>query len=112
MKTKSVSSSILDKRFSLVDSERRFRRACEQIVLLNQKLEELQRRYNRAKDINQKSFRYSLRLRLSVLEGIRNTYFDYAHAKAEQVGELRRDLFGEIVQIVTGEESDDGFESE
>jgi hypothetical protein len=64
----------LDKRFSLVDSERRFRRACEQIVLLNHKLEDLQRRYARAKSENRKSFRYSLRLRLAVVEGLRNTF--------------------------------------
>jgi hypothetical protein len=110
MKTKQVCSKILDKRFHLVDSERRFRRACEQIILLNARLGELQIRYNKAKDVNHKSFRYSLRLRLSVLEGLRNTYFEYAHAKAEKVGELRKELFGEIVEIVT--EDTDGFESD
>jgi hypothetical protein len=90
----------LDKRFSLVDSERRFRRACEQIVLLNHKLEDLQRRYARAKSENRKSFRYSLRLRLAVVEGLRNTYYDYAHGKADHVAELRQELFGERVLVV------------
>jgi hypothetical protein len=110
MKTKQASSKILEKRFSLIDTERRFRKACEQIILLNSRFEELQLRYNRAKNANHKSFRYSLRLRLSVLEGLRNTYYEYAHAKAEQVGKLRKELFGEIVEIVT--EDDGGFESD
>ncbi|OWF40495.1 hypothetical protein KP79_PYT19037 [Mizuhopecten yessoensis] len=35
----------LDQRFTLLESERRFRRACEQIVQLNYKLDELQSRY-------------------------------------------------------------------
>jgi hypothetical protein len=110
MKTNQVCSKSTDKRFRLIDSERRFRRSCEQIILLNTRLGELQLRYNRAKDANHKSFRYSLRLRLSVMEGLRNTYYEYAHAKAEQVGQLRKELFGEIVEIVT--EDDDGFESD
>lgn len=96
----------LDKRFSLVNSERRFRRACEQIVLLNQKLEELQLRYGRAKSDNLRSYRYSLRLRLAVVEGLRNTYYEYAHGKADEVAELRQELFGEEVMVVDGDSSD------
>lgn len=96
----------LDKRFSLVDNERRFRRACEQIVLLNHKLEELQSRYARAKADNHRTYRYSLRLRLAVVEGLRNTYYDYAHGKADHVAELRKELFGEHVMIVEDDVSD------
>lgn len=90
----------MDKRFSLIDHEKKFRRACEQIVQLNFKLGELQDRYMKAKKSNQRSFRYSLRLRLAVVEGMRNTYYEYAHKKAEMVADLRRKLFGEIVEIV------------
>jgi hypothetical protein len=50
--------------------ERRFKRACEQIVQLNYSLDVLQQRYNKAKKDNHKSFRYSLRLRIAVLDGI------------------------------------------
>jgi hypothetical protein len=46
---------------TLVDNERRFKRACEQIVQLNYSLDVLQQRYNKAKKDNHKSFRYSLR---------------------------------------------------
>lgn len=86
---------------NLVDAERRFRRSCEQIVLLNQALTALQKRYDDAKKKNLRAFRYHLRLRLAVIEGMRNVYYDYAHEKAKQIAELRRELFGEIVEIVS-----------
>ena len=105
MKTKvgqlNKSSPSLDKRFQLLDTERRFRRACEQIVQLNYKLDDLQRRYLKAKKENMRTFRYSLRLRLAVVEGLRNTYYDYAHQKAESVAELRQELYGEEVDIIS-----------
>lgn len=92
-----------ERRDNLVDAERRFRRSCEQIVMLNRALTTLQKRYDNAKRRNVRSFRYHLRLRLAVIEGMRNVYYDYAHEKAKQVAELRRELFGEIVEIVSEE---------
>ena len=47
-------------------------------------------------------FRYNLRLKLAVVEGVRNIYYDYAYAKADQVADLRRELFNESVEIVSG----------
>ena len=50
-----------------------------------------------------RAFRYSLRLRLAVVGGLRNTYYDYAHQnmqKAETVAEHHQELFGEDVHIV------------
>ena len=102
----------MDKRFSLVDSERRFKRACEQIVQLNYKMSDLQSRYSRAKAENHRSFRYSLRLRLAVVEGLRNMYYDYAHNKAQTVADLRREMYGEDVQIISDDMSDSGSDGE
>lgn len=96
----------LNKRFTLSDSERRFRRACDQIVLLNQRLGEVQKRYKNARSTNNRSFRYNLRLKLAVIEGVRNMYYDYAYTKADQVADLRRELFDESVEIITGSDSD------
>ena len=96
-----------NKRTSLVENERRFKRACEQIVQLNYSLDALQQRYNKAKKDNHRSFRYSLRLRIAVVDGMRNMYYDYAHKKAETVAELRRELFGEVVDIISDESSAD-----
>ena len=66
-------------------------------------MDEMQFRYTKAKQANHLSFRYNLRLRLAVIERLRNMYiyYDYAHHKAEAVAELRRELFGEEVEIVT-----------
>ena len=93
----------LNKKSTLVDNERRFKRACEQIVQLNYSLDALQQRYNKAKKDNHKSFRYSLRLHIAVVDGMRNMYYDYAHTKAEVVAELQQELFGEVVDIVSDE---------
>ncbi|WAR07308.1 hypothetical protein MAR_017266 [Mya arenaria] len=59
----------LDKRFSLTEAEGRFQKACDQIVLLNHRLGEVQKRYKMAKRSNNKAFRYNLRLKLAVIEG-------------------------------------------
>ena len=102
----------LDKRFTLGESERRFRKACDQIVMLNQRLGEVQKRYKMAKMSNNRSFRYNLRLKLAVIEGSRNMFYDYAYAKADQVAELRRELFDESVEIVSGSDSDYSSDSD
>jgi len=96
----------LNKRFSLVSAEKRFQTACDQIVLLNQRLGDVQRRYKIAKHTGNKAFRYNLRLKLAVIEGCRNMFYDYAYTKADQVADLRRELFNESVEIVSASDSD------
>ena len=73
----------------LIRAEVKFRRSCDQIVLMNQALSSLTHRYKKAKTTNMRSFRYPLRLRLAVVEGIRNMYYDYAKQKADEVKTLR-----------------------
>ena len=102
----------LDKRFTLSAAERRFRGACDKIVLLNQKLGEVQKCYKTARNTNSRAFRYNLRLKLAVIEGSRNMFYDYAYAKADQVADLRRELFNESVEIVSGSDSDYMSESD
>jgi mitochondrial fission protein ELM1 len=96
----------LDKRFSLGEEERRFKKACDQIVMLNQRLGEVQKRYKMAKRTQNRAFRYNLRLKLAVIEGARNMFYDYAYAKADKVAELRRELFDETVEIISGSDSE------
>jgi mitochondrial fission protein ELM1 len=102
----------LDKRFTLSDTESRFRKACDQIVALNQRLGEVQKRYKMAKRSNNRAFRYNLRLKLAVIEGARNMYYDYAYIKADQVAQLRRDMFDESVEIVSGSDSEYSSDSD
>lgn len=59
---------------------------------MNSKVKEMQSRYDRAKTENRRSFRYHIRLRLAVLEGVRNMYNDYAHEKANEIMTLRQDI--------------------
>ena len=69
-------------------------------------LGEVQKRYKNARRTNNRSFRYNLRLKLAVVEGVRNMYYDYAYAKADQVADLRREIFNESVEIVSGSDLD------
>ena len=89
------------RRTNLKRTQHRFRRACDQIVLLNRKMDSVLYRYHEARNLGNRSFRYKLRLRLAVVEGIRNMFYEYANRKAIQIVNLRRDLFGEIVEIVS-----------
>lgn len=74
---------------------RRFQRACDQILQLNGKLDDLSRRYMSARDNNNKLFRYSLRSRMLVVEGMLSAYCSYAEVKKEEILKLRRQLANE-----------------
>ena len=91
----------------LYETESRFRRACQQIILLNSRLEELQLRYDQARLDNHKSFRYNLRLKMATVEGVRNSYYEYACWKAETVAELRLQV---AVDSPESESSDEKME--
>lgn len=69
--------------------DKKFRRACKQIMLLNQCIEDKQTRYNRAHRNNQRSWRYTLRLQLATLEGMRNMFYEYAHKRADELEALQ-----------------------
>ena len=79
----------------LYESQRRYQRACDQLFLLNDKLGALNNRYCKAKTENQKNFRYHLRMRILIVEGILNAYCNYACLKKNEILDLRFKLFGE-----------------
>lgn len=70
----------------LKEARKAFFIAVDQLTHLNRKLEELSKRY---KSTAMKSFRYSLRLRIFITEGVRNEYYEYAAAKADEIASLR-----------------------
>ena len=86
----------------MADTEKKFRKSCDQLCHLNRRLADMQKRYRRAKADNSRCFRYNLRLKLAVVEGVRNAFYDYAHVQAEKIVELRHVLYGETVDIVNG----------
>ena len=86
----------LDPRFEeLKVLSRKFHYATRQIVILNNKIIDLQARYTRAVKVNNKAFRYTLRLQLETTEGIRNMYFEYVRKKADELDDLQEELIDE-----------------
>ena len=76
-----------NKMAELQKAETFFRKACHHVNLLDQKLDALTCRYQRAE--NQKGFRYNLRLQLATLEGMRASYYEYACIKGQVIVDLR-----------------------
>lgn len=97
---------------TLQEAERKFQKSCSQIILLNKQLEDVQERYRRAKRDNFRCYRYNLRLKLAVIEGVRNMFYEYAHIKAEEIAELRLHLFDERIDIVAEETTDTDSDGE
>ena len=89
------------KTYKLQEHERHLVRSCEQIILLNDKIRGLTKRYESAKAECFRSFRYNLRVRLAVVEGVRNVFYEYARDMAEDIADLRRELYGQNVEIIT-----------
>ena len=76
----------------LNESKRRFGRACDQILLLNARLHGLQKRYQSARSSNCKTFRFPLRMRIMVAQGLVKRYYHYAELKRSEIIELRSKL--------------------
>ncbi|KAH3806196.1 hypothetical protein DPMN_134513 [Dreissena polymorpha] len=85
----------LEKRFSLIEAKGRFKTACNQIFHLLQRLREIKKRYKMTQRSGNRVFRYNLRLKMSVIEGVCYMYYTYAYHKADRIAELRRDLFND-----------------
>ncbi|KAK6186656.1 hypothetical protein SNE40_005942 [Patella caerulea] len=64
---------------------------CEQIILLDSKMRDLQVRIQRAKQNRQRTFVYSYTFRMSILQGIRHMYVQYGDRKARRVIVLREE---------------------
>ena len=80
----------LDSWEELKFAEKNFVRASEQFSLINKQYEQLKLRYDKAKEDRNSCFRYNLRLKLSVIEGVRGMYYEYLFVKADDITMLRR----------------------
>lgn len=78
-------------------------RACDQLLALYRKETDLQCRYDRALAAGQKAFRYSLRLQLTTVAGIKLMVYQYATSQAELVDSLTSQLQGQT-NIMTDEQ--------
>ena len=75
--------------------QRKFRKACSQVILLNNRIQDAQIRYDRAVKANRKSYRYVGRLNLATLEGVRNMIYEYAARSADELDTMQ-DRFVEL----------------
>lgn len=78
---KSIIQLIQDESFKL-------NRSNEQLQRVNQTLDSLEKRYKEAKKSKIRAFRYNLRLRLAVAEGVRNIYLEYTRMKLAEMARL------------------------
>lgn len=80
----------------LLKTNIQFESVCEQIKILNLRLERLQTRYSRAERAQNARARYALRLQLSSTEGVRNMFVEYATRKADELITLQCQLYGDV----------------
>ena len=105
--TKMTATERQAKIYQLEECERHFARTSEQIILLNESIRTLMLRYESAKAEFFRSFRYRLRIRLAVFEGVRSVFYEYCRDIAEDVADLRRELYGQNVEIIADTDTED-----
>ena len=86
--------------------EQKFNTACSCLKSLNSNIAIMQTRYDRASKVNRRSYRYTLRIRLVVMEGIRNMYYHYAMQKAEELEQAKE----HIEQTLSDSEEEEDME--
>ena len=83
----------------LQEYERQFAWSCRQVDILNDKARESRKHYQQAVTDNYRSFRYRHRLRLAVVEGVRNVFLEFARDIAEAISDLCWELYCDVVYI-------------
>lgn len=101
--------------FVLYDAERRFRRACEQISLLDDKLFRYERSKRKSQDqrfslTNERSLCNNI-LRMQTAIAVRTLYKEYALKTARQIAELRDLVYNQELHSILPTESSDGLHS-
>ena len=93
---KSMNDSIGEEGHNVLDQlkqmNKKFRLACNQVVLLNNEIEYLQIRYDKSVADQRRSFRYFLRLKIATHEGVRNMLYEYACRRADQLDAMHEQL--------------------
>ena len=83
----------------LHDAEQRLRKSLQQILVIDTQIRELEILYKRAQKSKKNASRYNLRLKLSVVSGIKMMYHHYSSSKKEEINRLRTQLFGDDYQL-------------
>ena len=83
----------------------RFQKSLKQLLLLTNWMSVLQVRCTRAGEAGQISIRYNLRLKLSVLEGLRASMYDYSCRQADSLDHIQQRLT-QVESVGTDSDSD------
>ena len=67
----------------------KFERACWQVRLLNQQLDDLELRFKCSTENGNRVYNYNQRIKLCVIEGVRNVYYEYAQRIGDKLDDLR-----------------------
>ncbi len=65
------------------------RRACCQVILLNNRIQQMKIRYDRVQGDNHSSFKHGIKTKMLSLVSIRNIMYHYADMKNEELEDLR-----------------------
>ena len=77
--------------------DRQFRRACQQVELLDSRILDLKQRHKRACRDQRRGFRSVSRLRMASYQGVRDMMYTYAEKKCEEIAELHRQLVADYM---------------
>ncbi|OWF54422.1 hypothetical protein KP79_PYT08638 [Mizuhopecten yessoensis] len=87
----------------LFRSEGNFSRAVSHMDMIGDRIRKLMTRHDRAQRSGMNALKYNLRIRLAVMEGVRNMYYEFAKKRAEEVVTLRKELYGQDLEVVVEE---------
>ena len=87
-------------------SERKLLVICQQLHFLREKERDLTSRSIVAKSNGYKSLYYNLVLRRSVVDGVINVLYEYVRDRADEIRDLRWDVYRQIIVIVADSDSD------
>ena len=92
---------------NLHNLEEKFYKACDQIIVIDRKLQDMTIRYEEANKTGHRSLRYNRRLQLVTLEGVRAAFYQYAEKAAEEMTRLRCQLYGQQILLENSDSDSD-----
>ena len=96
-------STVEEAEFQLDTAYRKFTRACDQLLLIDDHAKMVETRYHRAKAAKRQCHQYSMRLQLSSISGLKMMYYTYAMKMADVVEDLKK----KIIEMQDDDSEDD-----
>jgi hypothetical protein len=79
----------------LIKARVKFDKACRQLTLLNQHINDLQNSYFNSLETDKKTFKIVYRMQLATLEGTHTAYIEYIERQVDKIRKFKRLLFSE-----------------